>query len=312
MGYSRFDPDSWTTYAASTATKSRSAIFTKHSIDDSLDPKKFLMRESRDSIANPLATPIIIGVDVTGSMGMIAENLVKKGIGTVFSEILERAKDPKSGMVPDPQMMVIAIGDVAYDLAPVQVTQFETDLLIAKQTETIFLEGGGGGNNQESYDVTWYTAAMRTVTDAHEKRGKKGYLFTVGDEEIPVGLTKNNIQKYFGDEAPENLSARQLLTMAEEKYHVFHVIVEQGSYAWRRGPENVKKTWQDLLGQRVLMLSDYDKLAEVIVSAIQVNEGTSIADVTASWSGDTSLAVARAIGDLAKSTSGVSSGIVRF
>ncbi|PUV02683.1 hypothetical protein DCD95_19995, partial [Acinetobacter baumannii] len=61
----------------------------------------------------------------------------------------------------------------------------------------------------------------------------------------------------------------------------------------------------------VLRLSNYKNLAEVVVSAIQVNEGTDIADVTKRWSGSTSIVVDRAINKLVKgSDSG--SGVVRF
>lgn len=311
MGTSRWDPTDWARYSTTTSTKSRAAIFTSRGIDNDLNPKKFGMRESRNSIANPQATPIIIGVDVSGSMGYLAEDLVKRGIGVTFEEILARSTDPKSGMVPDPHLMVIAIGDVDHDKSPVQATQFETDLTIAKQTEQIFLEGGGGGNSHESYDVAWYMAAMRTSTDV-ELRGKKGYIFTVGDEETPIGLTRAKIQEFFGDEATEDLTTEQLLAMAEERFHVFHIIVEEGSHVRMRGIDYVKESWQRLLGQRVLLLSDHKNLAEVIISAIQINEGATLDSVAKTWSAATALVVARAVGELSSVGSSNSSGVVRF
>lgn len=59
------------------------------------------------------------------------------------------------------------------------------------------------------------------------------------------------------------------------------------------------------------MLSDYTKLSEVIVSAIQVVEGETVDNVSASWSGSTAIVVKNAIKDLATTTTGTSS-VVRF
>ena len=68
-GTSRWDSDAWTTYTASTATKSRDAIFTAtRGMKDSLNPKGVKVRESRDSAINPASNAIIVGIDVTGSM----------------------------------------------------------------------------------------------------------------------------------------------------------------------------------------------------------------------------------------------------
>ena len=39
-----------------------------------------------------------------------------------------------------------------------------------------------------------YFAAMHTKIDSFIKRGKKGYLFTIGDEPVPGDLTKEQIE----------------------------------------------------------------------------------------------------------------------
>lgn len=313
MGYARWDATDWVKYTASRAGLSRSELFASREVPADLDPAKFRgARESRDSAGNPSSNAVIIAADVTGSMGMIAEALVRRGIGITFEQILSRAADPKSRMLSDPHLMVMGIGDVTCDRGPVQATQFETNLKIAEQTERIWLEGGGGGNDCESYDAAWYMAAQRTSIDCFEKRGKKGYLFTVGDESVPYGLTKDEVKRFFGDDVQSNLSAAQLLAMAEQRYQVFHVIVEQGSFA-RRRLEFVKNAWRELMGQHVLLLGDYQHLAEVIVSAIQVNEGHRLSDVASTWSGDASIVVAKALGGLATTAnSSARSGVVRL
>jgi hypothetical protein len=88
---------------------------------------------------------------------------------------------------------------------------------------------------------------------------------------------------------------------------VFHLLVEE-SYSC---DASVKKNWQDLLGERAIPMSDHTKLAELIVSTIQVNEGASVDDVMKSWSGDTSVVVARGLGGLAP-VNAPGRGMVRF
>lgn len=308
-GTSRWDPDAWASYTSSTATKSRDAIFTSTSgMKDSLNPFEVKVRESRDSDINPESTAIIVGIDVTGSMGMIAEALAREGLGVLFTEILTRKP------VSDPHVMFMAIGDAVHDRSPLQVSQFECDApIVIGQLTDIYLEGGGGCNSWESYNFPWYFAANHTSIDCFEKRGKKGYLFTVGDELPAAPLTRAQILRFVGDKIqPDNLSNEALLTIVSRMYHVFHVIVEQGSGA-RYNLSSTTKAWKEVLGQNVLSLSDYTKLSEVVVSAIQVVEGEKKDTVVKSWSKETALVVSKALGGLTTTGAKASkTGVVRL
>lgn len=309
MGCGSWSSADWTSYSKTASTKSSSAIFTSHrGMKDELNPKGVMVRESRDSTDNPNSTAMIVGLDVTGSMGMIAESLAKEGLGILFQETLDRKP------ITDPHMMFMAIGDAYHDSAPLQVSQFEADNRIIEQLTGIYLEGGGGGNSFESYDLPWYFASQHTSIDCFEKRGKKGYLFTVGDEEFPHGLRKTQIEEFIGDKVQGDYTSEELFEMASKMYHVFHVIVEEGSHC-RHSKDKVVASWRKVLGQRALLLSDYTKLSEVIVSAMQVIEGESAAAVAKSWSGSTSLVVARAIDGLTAAANplvATSTGAVRL
>ena len=304
MGSARWSSTDWTHYARSTAHKSTEVVFAAHRMDPDLDPFGVALRESRDSDLNPASTAIIVGLDVTGSMGMIADALARQGLGTLVEEILARRP------VSDPHILCAGIGDVVYDQAPLQVTQFEADIRIAQQLEKIWLEKGGGGNRCESYTLPWYFAALHTSIDCFEKRGKKGYLFTVGDEEPPHDLPASAIARFIGDRPQRDFSSQDLLTMVSRMYHVFHVIVEEGSHS-RCNPDGIRNRWIDLLGQRVISISDHTKLAEVIVSAIEVNEGHDRDRVAQSWSQKTAEVVQRAVGRLIPSSS-PATGVTRF
>jgi hypothetical protein len=276
MGTSRWDyEETRTAYAATKslrATQSTQEIFTSRRLNEALDPSKVLLRESRDSEHNPNSVPIIIGLDVTGSMGIIAERLARGELGKLMEGIFSRKP------VNDPHVMVMAIGDATCDEAPLQVSQFEADIRIDQSLQQLFLEGRGGGNSFESYDLPWYFAANRTVTDSFEKRNKKGYLFTIGDEPPPPSnpYTDYNMERVLGKtQGGYNYNSRQALKAAQERYEVFHVIIEQGNYCRgdRHSRDECVTGWTDILGRRALPCDNYEHLTEVILSAIEIAEG---------------------------------------
>lgn len=310
MGGGSWSSKDWDTYSSSTVGKSTDKIFaTKSAAKDYLSLKGIAVRESRDSVDNPNSTAIIIDLDVTGSMGIIADNIAREGLGVLFNEILDRKP------VTDPHLMFMANGDAYCDSYPLQVSQFEADNRIIEQLTDIFLEKRGGGNSFESYDLPWYFAATHTSIDCFEKRGKKGYLFTVGDEEAPPGLKVDQIKQFIGDDVQQDFTSKELFKMVSKMYHVFHVVVEEGNHCRHGGKDRVMESWGKLIGpQRVLPLSDYTKLAEVIVSAIQVTEGVAAATVAKTWSGGTAVVVAKAVAGMSSSTDVVANrgGVVRF
>lgn len=308
MGSGRWSPDDWKSYSTTASTKTVDAVFTtRGGMKDHLNPLGVAVRESRDSVDNPNSTAMIVGLDVTGSMGRYAKDIATESMGVLFQEIFNRKP------ITDPHLMFMGIGDANCDSCPLQVSQFEADNRIIDQLTDIYLEGGGGGNHFESYNLPWYFAAMHTSIDCFEKRGKKGYLFTMGDEEVPHPLTRAQIKRFIGDDVERDYTSAELLHMARKMYHVFHVIIEQGHHCSYGRLSTVQAGWKNLMGQTVLSVSDHTKLSEVIVSAIQVVEGANKADVIKSWSGDTSLVVADAIKDLTTaSTNSGSSGVVRL
>lgn len=276
MGGGRFDPDAYRSFASTTTHKTTNQIYASLSIHPSLDPLGVKMRESCDSVDNPNSTPVIIALDVTGSMGMIADVIAREGLGTLFTGILDRKP------ISDPHLMFMGVGDANYDEAPLQVSQFEADKRIIEQLTNIYLEHGGGGNGFESYNLPWYFAHYHTVHDAYKKRGRRGYLFTVGDEETPDPLSVNQIKRFLGDTPERELPTKELLQLAQRTYDVYHVIIEEGSHA-QRHKDTVVQKWNDLLGQHVIRLTDHTKLAEVVVSAIEVAEGRDAKTSAAGW-----------------------------
>ncbi len=302
MGYGTWNAGTWGNYCSSRITgKSVSQIYNAKQCDPKYDPKNVTVRESRDSADHAVSTPIIIGLDVTGSMGNIL-NVTAQKLGELVKDIIERK--PVTG----PQIMFNAIGDGICDRMPLQVTQFESDIRIATQLTELWFEQGGGGNGFESYPLAWYFAANKIQTDAWEKRQQKGFLFTMGDDGFPDVLTKREIEQIFGDTVSEDIDTKALYAQICRKYEVFHLMLMQGSNARSIGANK----WRALMGERAISVYDYNCLPQIIVSLMESVAGRPHEEIIASWDGNTQLAVRKALEYLQPKSTGTAGKIMKF
>lgn len=293
MGSGSYSRKAWTDFSTSRAyddpTTKTADIYSSRGLAESMDPLKFDLRESVDGDDNPEATPIIIGLDVTGSMAPVLDKVAREGLKTVCEEVYNRKP------VTDPHICLLGIGDVECDSAPFQATQFEADVRIFEQLEKLYLEGGGGGNSHESYTLAWYFAKFMTKTSSFEKRGRKGFIITIGDEEITPMLSKNHLERFMGAKQARDFAAADLFEEVYPEWESFHIILKQGSHASRHF-DAVQKSWSKVIGeQRTIPLDDYQALGETIVSLIEVTAGRSVRDVTDSWKGAAAVAVGNAL-----------------
>ncbi|MDE7206776.1 MAG: hypothetical protein K2N90_06405, partial [Lachnospiraceae bacterium] len=148
------------------------------------------------------------------------------------------------------------------------------------------------------YTLPWYFAARHTKIDSFEKRGKKGFLFTIGDEPYLRIISKYAIREFVGDDIESDLTAEELLTEVSRQYEVYHLMIEEGSGMYR-GSDPIVAQWTNLLGQRAILVSDCTKIPEIIVSILEVAAGKDAKEVVGSWDGSTSVAVRKAISGLA-------------
>jgi hypothetical protein len=230
-----------------------------------------VMRESRDSDEHPESLPIAVIFDVTGSMGQIPVTIQAK-LPKLYGLLLAK------GYVEHPQILFGAVGDGYSDRVPLQVGQFESDNRADSNLENIFLEGNGGGGNHESYQLAAYFVARHTATDAWDKRGKKGYLFLIGDERTYSTIDPRQVADLIGDDLAQPLTAEEVFAELRERWDVYFLFAEQGSYVAAQVVEMGAGTadahaWHDLLGQNALRLDDADAVCEVIALTVGLGEG---------------------------------------
>lgn len=260
-------------YAANTATRSAKGLsdFSYH--DDvlarkprdqwkphqTLDPDGLSIRESRDSVDHPNSIAVMALFDVTGSMAGIPRTLQKELPALLGSLQSTNGLD-------DVQILFGGIGDATCDAVPLQIGQFESDNRLDENLENLVLEGGGGGQLTESYELAFYIAARHTSMDCLEKRGEKGFLFLTGDEMAYPKVKKSEVQKIMGLGIQEDVKFADIVAETQRKFNVFFIIPSRASHG---SDPKVIKFWQDALGvDSVIMMQQESDIVDVIGTAI--------------------------------------------
>ena len=226
--------------------------FTSRRIDESLDPKRFKVRECANSEEHPNTIPVILALDVTGSMGEACQETAE-ALGVIITNLYKNHKDI--------EFCVMGIGDLAYDAAPVQMSQYESDVRIAEALDKIYIEHGGGGNGYESYTAAWYMGLKRTKLDCYDVQQRKGIIITMGDEPLNPYLPKYGLNNLAGATEEKDVETNTLYEQASQKFD---------SYAYYAN--RIEETFRPVLGQR-LKISTIQNLAKTIEDCI--NESVS-------------------------------------
>ena len=237
---------------------SNQEMFAARKLDPMLDPKD-VVRECCDTQEHPETIPVILALDVTGSMGQAAVEVAKE-LNVIMTRLYQQVKDV--------EFMVMGIGDLAYDRCPLQVSQFESDIRIAEQLDKVYFEFGGGGNGYESYTAAWYFALNQVRLDAWN-RGQRGILITMGDEGINPYLPGERLGEILGKPLAEDVETAGLYPAVQEKYDVYHLFVEH-----RAGrSEGYIRTWNVVMDPEHFKVVRLNTIADEIVRIVTAHAG---------------------------------------
>ena len=225
-----------------------------------MNPKGVRLRECRDGTDHPQSLGIVFALDITGSMGQIPKIMATQQLPS-FMKILMGCQ------IPDPQILFMAVGDASYNRAPLQVGQFESTAELMDQWLTwSYLEGGGGGNGMESYELGLYFLAMHTEMDCMAKRNKRGYLFMTGDENPYPTLSKHIVDTLIGDSLDDDLRCEEIVAEVQKSYIPFFIIPD------RNRAKKCERRWRDLLGDHVICLDSPSDVCYVAAGAMLISE----------------------------------------
>ena len=267
MGSGIFTTSSFTSYSTSrgrtvdsrgTVTSDNLQDFYQQThIHKDLNPYK-VVRECCDSDEHPNTIPVIIGLDVTGSMGRACVKTAQN-LNTIITSLYDKFDDI--------EFMIMGIGDLSYDRAPIQASQFESDVRIAEHLDKVYMEHGGGGNGFESYTAAWYFGLYHTKLDCW-RRGKKGIIITMGDEPLNPYLPKYPLSRITGDNLEADVETKDLYKLTKEKFDIYHIAIDDFDDCYQVYRLRVDASFRDLLKEDY-KISTLDELPNTIVKCIE-------------------------------------------
>ncbi len=160
------------------------------------------------------ATPIVVALDVTRSRGDDTKLMYEK-LPMLMGQI------ELKGYVDGPGISFAAIGDANSDQAPLQVGQFEGDNRLDEMLARMWIEEGGGGTGQESYELAAYYYSRTNCVRLAQGTGKKGYFFFVGDEGFYPRVDRTQVRRIIGDDLDADMDSAEAFRRLQEKFHVF-------------------------------------------------------------------------------------------
>lgn len=238
-----------------------------------------VMREVCVTEEHPDPTALLVWLDVTGSN--IGQAIV------VHRELPRLQKYLQDGkFCNDPQINISAIGDAYSDQYPLQFGQFESDNRLDDQIAALILEGNGGGQQRETYELGAYMAARHVHQEPLELYGKKGFCFFIGDEMPYRKIARDfrggwrshhTLESLTGDTVAEEIDTKAIFDELKQQYHVFFLFQQQGAYR----ANDIVPEWRKLLGDdNIVMLEDPSQVVEVIAALVARFQGGMDADAT--------------------------------
>lgn len=200
--------------------------------------------------------PIVCMLDVTGSMGNSVYVIYEK-LGTFFLE-LER-----QNYLDDPAISFAAVGDCYCDRAPLQVAQFSQSQELVGYLEQFYIEHGGGGQSQESYEtMLYYYWRYCELTQVEVP-----FMFIIGDEGFYEKIQPAHLAGYLGERAPAGASTWEVLDAVKRKFddNVFLLHLPYGRLDEDR---KIVEQWRGWLGDNVIQLDDPTLVVEVMLGLI--------------------------------------------
>jgi hypothetical protein len=258
MGGDYYDRDVVATTSTTTySDQSAKMVGTQTQMHRSMDPTRF----KDDNLVSENLNPIVFALDVTGSMGEWTRIIYDK-MPMFYGQILMQ------NYLEDPAISFCAVGDYTSDEAPLQVTEFAQGKAIDQLLSKMYIECGGGGTCNESYELAAYFYNNHVDLSG----AQLPFFFVTGDESFYEKIPHKYITKFIGKTPVENsINARECWKILMTKFNVFLI---KKPYEEEKKEIQILKQWIETIGEeRVLQIVNPKACIDVILGAIAITSG---------------------------------------
>ena len=189
MGGYSYDRDVYgsSSYGSSWGSSSYSqSALSASSLDSTMNPKGKILKSYTKN-------PVIVMLDVTGSNINFAR-LVYDKMPMFYGQIEQQ------NYLDDFEILFCAIGDAYTDCYPLQVGEFAKGIELDSWLEKLVLEGCGGGQGKESYEL----AAYFLLKHVEFERGAEPIIFFIGDEAPYSRVNETQVEELIGEHPQED------------------------------------------------------------------------------------------------------------
>jgi len=257
-----YDPGPWNPVADNfTSARSSYDAHVGRSYADAVSKKVKVTDRIEKSVSSKSSAPVVIVCDVTGSMG--------EWPATIFSKLPYLDIEGKEYLGKDMEISFAAIGDQFGDNGgddyPLQVRPFATGLELKTRLEELIIEGGGGGQTNESYDL----AALYYARNCEIPNAVRPLLIFIGDEGLYDFVANDGAERFCFTKLEAKYSIKSLFEELKSKFAVYLVRKPYGSILpdgeTSDTDKRIQSQWEKLLGaDHVCMLPEAGRVVDVI------------------------------------------------
>jgi hypothetical protein len=243
-----YSPGDWKGHDFSSARKAYD-VHVGRSYSDAKASNKSVADLVPDSVSTDSDAPLMILCDVTGSMG--------DWPATIFSKLPYLDLEGKEYLGPNMEISFAAIGDAHSDNYPIQVRGFKKGTDLEKELKQLVIEGNGGGQSSESYELT----ALYYARNAKMPNAPRPIMIIIGDEGFYETITKEHAKLAHVKLEDNRINTDDLFKELQEKYSVYLIRKPYDS----GGEATIQRRWEKLIGkEHIAMLPSADRVIDVI------------------------------------------------
>lgn len=212
-------------------------------------------------------SPVVFAFDVTGSMGSLPKIIYDK-MPMIAGQVVEQK------YLDDPAVSVAAIGDILSDAAPIQIGDFSLVRNLDEWLGRIWLEGNGGGQGKESYELTLFFYAR----NCDMPNAETPFLIITGDEGFRETLVAADLKDRLGGNH-ESTNSQTIFNELKEKFKGNVFLIHRRYTSGAGEDSEIVRQWEKALGKdNVIKLGSDLAIGDTIVGVFAIVTGSRTLD----------------------------------
>lgn len=222
------------------------------------EPEMKLVDPRGKTISSDSKNPLVIAVDVTGSMASWPGEIFDR-LPLIYQTLSQyEGKD-------DLEICFAAIGDATCDQYPLQVNDFGKGLDLEERVKALCPEGGGGGQISESYELFAYFMQEHCKTP----NAQSPFLIMCGDEKFYENVDPRQVAHYVGDKLQARLEAREIWKGLLQRFDVYFLHKPYGERGNAMIDQEVVEHWGEAIGrQKIIELPSSERAVDIALGLI--------------------------------------------